>query len=251
MTLAILLRTTDGLVAAADRRAANTAEYDPEETKKLGPMSRGLVVARTLGKRTFVAAAGSLDLLQHLDRTLAENFGGNGNVATDELVSHLQRRIVELRADGTKRYRAMYSDQVDARLLPTLKVIAAEVSSRGPRMTYVSESGDVEDRTGIGHDILGAAELYGHLHLRHFPIDGLDSWAALVVVHSILEDAAENPMWSVESPPLLWRADLKTQKWEIATPSQRASLERARSEMKQLVRQALLKAGRARGTRTP
>ncbi len=241
MTLLVLLRTNDGLVAAADPRAAATSAYAPDDVRRLGPVARGLVLARTLADRVFVGAAGSLGMLQALEKTLDGEERDPG-LALETLLPRLQEQVVQLRAAGLQRYRTMYTENVDARILPTMRLLLAESRNGQPRIVYMSESGDLEDRTAIGYDVLGSGDLYGHLHLRQFPPGPGATATALVIAHTIVADAAETPALQVSAPPLVWKLETQSGRWTSLGTTEIDNLESARGRFQKLTQEALLQA---------
>lgn len=243
MTLCLVLKTREGIVAAADPKSTSLA---PDDVRRMPHPYHWMLRTRLIGGRVFVAIKSTPELFQAIEKALADFGRTPGDANMDAMLPVLKETVVAVRAETIRRYRSMFQGIEDPRYIPSLHVLLAEVGDAGPRILYISENGDVEDHTESGHYELGASEIYGLLHIKDFPLEDLPPSHGLLVAYSVLRNAADSKQFDVDAPPAMWRIGSDGSGRRL-TEADLIPLEAAHENVRSLVRQRFAEVAQTTG----
>ncbi|GEM_PF-4521184 len=210
MTLVLFLRSGEGLIVCADRDASQEDLPDLRAPDVPRHQVRHHALAPTVS--AFVLAPPALQ--EEFQLGIVDNPAPEP-VAFASMVKRVQETVVESRARALKR-REGFGDRQPSRI-PFPDIQAVIVGSEGgkTRLVYVSETGDVEDRSRYEYEALGALEFFAHLHLQHFPYRDAGAEARELIAFMVLEDVCDSPFtppqgpprFALRGPPVLWRTN--------------------------------------------
>lgn len=233
MSLFAALRTDEGILAVT----GDSEDLRYEETRGRPEPGHTFVKPLVLDDRVLVAAEGTVELLQSFEEAIRDHDAAQ-DPAAGTVTEAAQEILIELRRDAWKRHREVHGEDWEEFPVPRLRVVTLAVEDGQPRMTYVSEHGDIEDHTGIGYDLLGPAEIFGYFHLHNFPLDDVSTETATLGLYTMIRDAAEFDHFDMEGPPRAWHIAADGTVNEIRS-EQLDWLEDARREVKARVPKVL------------
>lgn len=211
MTIALALRCKDGIVLATDGKVTRastsyrTVARIWQKTNKIHPVP----------PHVLVAGAGELALIHAVVAALEAAPPETREAGAAALAEVARDTVVEHRAEGIARYRALYGDALGLENAPRAFFLLVQGAPE-PRIVYVSEDGDIEDQTHLGYAATGSGDLILHVRMQSWDTSRLTTEQGAVLAYGLIRDAIDSGTFRVSDPVQVWtvRAGSAPVEWD-------------------------------------